>query len=116
MSTGLCVALAGCIEAREQEVAERLNSYIGHPVSEMAIRLGPPASDTDAGDGKHTFVWETGSQTASATIPLAGRLVQAGPQQQKCRISVVAATSGKVNPDLRDWIVQQWEYEGNGCL
>jgi hypothetical protein len=115
IAAALCIVLAGCQAARKQQLEDQLNSYLGHPVSEVALRLGPPDTEFDSGSGKRSFQWEKTGKTPGAIVPIGGSLIVAGPQRRECRISVVAAAS-KSNPGLGDWIVERWTYAGNGCL
>ena len=108
------IVAAGCGRMRAQKINETLNSYIGRSVSDLALRLGPPTTDFASGNGRHAFQWETASQGPGAVVPLGSALIAVPPQKRQCRVSVVASTS-KSNPTLGDWIIEHYEWNGNGC-
>jgi hypothetical protein len=114
--------LLGCVTDHDASVAkakQALDSYIGQPVSNVAINLGPPNGSFDVGNGQRAFQWlRTGSyQTGGSAMPI-GRMVVFEPSQTvqtSCRISFIA-TSPKGGQQLSDWIVTTWRYVGNGCI
>src|ERR1700687_3050268 len=92
--------LPGCALSRgEDELTQNMNRLVGHPVSEVAIILGPPKSQTDVGNGTRAFQYQRSesSQTAAA----------AG-----CLISVTA-TSATPRSTRAEWIIQSWD--GTAC-
>ena len=114
--------LLGCVTDHDASVAkakQALDSYIGQPVSNIAINLGPPNGSFDVGNGQRAFQWlRTGSyQTGGSAMPI-GRMVVFEPSQTvqtSCRISFIA-TSPKGGQQLSDWIVTTWRYVGDGCI
>jgi hypothetical protein len=114
---GICVAaLSSCTQMRAKQPNGLLDGYLGRPVAELALRMGPPTEDFDAGSGQHAFQWlhQYGS-SPGVIAPMGSALVVAGPQQRDCRLSVVATTA-KDHPSLGDWIIQRYTWTGNGCL
>lgn len=122
VTVGALLCLSGCVTAQEvnaNKAKKALDSYIGQPVSNVAINLGPPNGSFDVGNGQRAFQWlRTGSyQTGGSAMPI-GRMVVFEPSQTvqtSCRISFIA-TSPKGGQQLSDWIVTTWRYVGNGCI
>jgi hypothetical protein len=114
-----CIGLAACAQMRAKRVNERLDSFIGKPVSELALIAGPPTNQFDTGSGQRAFQWEHSGETQSPGMAtnIGGTLLYSAPQAHRteCRLSVVASTSNP-NPTLGDWIILRWNYAGNGCI
>ena len=111
----ICLGLTACAEAKIKQINQMLDAYIGRPVSELALRFGPPTTEFESGPGQRAFQWEHYGQTPGVIAPIGGSLIVAGPQRRECRLSVVASTN-KPNPTLGDWIVQRYQWAGNGCI
>lgn len=47
---GLCLALGGC-------AATDLESYRGHPITDVAARYGPPIEVQNLASGERAFIW-----------------------------------------------------------
>jgi hypothetical protein len=92
--------VAGCASTHPQQVAALLDPFVGHSLSEVADRLGPPSSNFATSDIFMTFQWE--------------------PAATNCRILVEAApVEGDVESvppfQLYKWIVKSWSASGSGC-
>jgi hypothetical protein len=115
----LALIVAGCAAARQTRFNEALNAYIGRPVSDIALKAGPPNASFPAGDGGMVFQWYRAGQqqTPGMAMPAFGNVIYypGQTQQIECRLSVVARTT-KSSPTLADWIIERWEYTGNGCV
>jgi len=90
-----------------QQTAKLLDPYVGHPLSEVAARFGPPSLNIDTGDGLMTFQWDRFGMGQSGGAD--------------CRVLISALpTYGDptVTPptDLANWIIKSWHSYGTGCL
>src|SRR6266446_4970950 len=98
--------------------ADRINttlqSYVGFPFSDLALKLGPPVTEFEADNGRRAFQWEGEKQEPGAIVPIGTALIAVPPQKMGCRVSVVARTT-KPNSKLGDWIIERWEWSGAGC-
>ena len=90
--------------------------YAGRPVSDLALRFGPPMIAVDVGNDQRAFHWVQYDQRWS--LPPAGAtLVDAlRVPQRECRyLWAVAHTLRPPGPGLGNWIVDDWQYTGAGC-
>ena len=117
-----CLALGGCGLIRAEQAKTGLNAYIGRPLVEVALKFGPPMTSFDMGGGKMAFQWDHygSGQTSGAATRIGGTVLYTAPQayQTECKVSFVAvpARPGVAASDLPDWIVESWQYNGNGCI
>jgi hypothetical protein len=88
----LTLTLVACSTFRSTN--NGLQSYVGHAVSEVADRLGPPNTKFDFSDGRRSFGWEGYSG---------------------CNYSVIATTGTPGSPSLADWKVESWQ-QSTSCL
>ncbi len=101
-----------------------MNAYVGHPLSDVALRFGPPTANVDMGGGRMAFQWEhfgVGPALGIATQAQAGgQVLYLAPQAQQTQCSVSIETMPTVEnaspADLANWIVQGWQYTGSGCV
>ena len=101
----LALSIAACSAMRAERARENLDSMIGQPVSELALKLGPPVTAFSTGGGTMASQWESrGLHRAPGHI-----------EYGQCRLSVVARSSA-LTPTLADWIIERWEYTGNACV
>lgn len=105
-----CLLLASCA-SRQEELQKTMDSWVGRPISEYALRFGPPASNFDMGTGRRAFQWQAFGLTPGVAAPIGGMMVYRAPQQTSCMVSLVASTSAKA-PTLADWTIEQWTYQG----
>ena len=115
----LALVVTGCAAARQARFDNALNAYIGRPVSEIAVKIGPPTANFPSGNGSMVFQWHRAEQqqTPGMAMPAFGNVIYypGQTQQIECRLSVFAR-SAKTSPTLADWIIERWEYAGNGCV
>jgi hypothetical protein len=85
--------------------------YVGHPVSDLAMRIGPPTNVFRGPNGWPIFQWEIGSGIKGMVIE--GLLVHQG----RC-ILEVATRPATSNPTsiMVDWIMENWRFKGGGCI
>jgi hypothetical protein len=91
--TLLCFALAGCasaVQQRSERMHTSLTPYIGRTVADYALDHGPPTNTVDLGPSKKGFQWLT---------------------TKSCTVSIVAHAT-KPNPELSDWVIEHWRWQG----
>jgi hypothetical protein len=81
----LILSLTACARFAETGLA---NSVVGRPVSEVALKLGPPTTKMDLGNGRMAFDWE-----------------HYGP----CTYSAIATSKTPGSPSLADWTIESWQ-------
>jgi hypothetical protein len=86
------LSLTGCATFRPAD--NELDRYVGGPVSDVAVKLGPPTAKFDLGDGHLAFDWEN---------------------YGGCTYSVVATSRKAGSPSLADWKVESWK-QTDACL
>jgi hypothetical protein len=111
----LCLALLSCGQARREELNHQLSYFVGSPITEVIIKLGPPIASFEVGPNQKAFQWyRTGSYTSPGTaVIVADTLVYNNPQQvtTECRLTFVAVTTMS-NPQLPDWKIRSYEWTG----
>ncbi|MGP0090580.1 MAG: hypothetical protein ACLPKB_11580 [Xanthobacteraceae bacterium] len=111
-------ALTSCALSRGDELTMTMDRLVGHPVSEVAIILGPAASHANAGGGKAAFRWERYGtyQTAGVERPFGLTLMDAPPQASPSQcVIAVTATPARMHAratTLADWTVESWNATG----
>jgi hypothetical protein len=92
------------------------NAYIGHPVSELALRIGPPTTASAGPDGWTTFTWRrfgpTGQRIGASSV-VEGVTLFTG----RCVLRVESRPA-RSNPTaaMDDWIMESWRFVGWGCI
>jgi hypothetical protein len=87
----LMIGLTACAVLRSTNGA--LDGYIGRSVSDVALKLGPPTTKFDLGDGRLAFDWEN---------------------YGGCTYSVIATSRKPGSPSLAEWRVESWQ-ETEAC-
>jgi hypothetical protein len=102
--------------------ASGFNAYVGRPVSELALQIGPPTSISDGPDGSLVFKWNrfgpsdqrigaSSSWTPTPWLELSlwftGRCV--------LRVEARPARSDP-RPVPADWIMENWRFVGWSCI
>lgn len=105
-----CLALTAC-QTEQAALKERMDTWIGRPIAEYAIRNGTPASTFPVGTAKMAFEWRFTSQTPGLAVPFNGMMIYRAPEQTLCRTVLVASTT-KAHPTPADWIIESWHYSG----
>jgi hypothetical protein len=91
-----------------------LDGHIGHPVSEVILRFGPPKVSFGVGGGKMAFQWDQsvlGQSWATASQE----------HQGECRLDAIIAIARPARPraapsDLQAWTVEAWRFSGAECV
>jgi len=104
------LALAGC-NGQQQRMESSLNTYLGRSVAEFAADHGYPTSIVKLSDNERSFRWVITGQGVGAVIPVGGSLLVAPPTQRVCNVSVRAASQSPA-PELKDWIIRSWNWQG----
>ncbi len=104
----VCVAVGGCSSMHAGQTATLLDPYIGHPLSDVADRFGPPSSNFATGDGLMEFQWNHFSASQNGGVA-------------DCRLLILALPTygdSMVTPptDRANWIIKSWSSFGSGCL
>ena len=104
--TLIFVAVASCTGMRAPQTKQLLDPYIGHRLSEVAARFGPPTGNFDMGQGLMAFEWD--------------RFGLDQPGAADCRVMFAALptygnTISTPPTDLANWIIQTWQPYGSGC-
>jgi hypothetical protein len=88
-----------------------LQTYIGHPVSELVSRFGPPKASVGIGGGKMAFQWDQSvlGQSLAAT------------QNAECRLDTIIAIArptraGAAPSELQAWNIEGWKFGGAECV
>lgn len=114
------LGLSGCAAMRAEQASKMMDTYVGRPVSDVALRFGPPTAQFDTGNQHMAFQWE--HQGAGQTPGMATRVgptaIYTAPQvyATHCRLSIVARPLKPKPASLADWQVASWEAAGNGCV
>jgi hypothetical protein len=88
-----------------------LERYIGRPVSDLAIRLGPPTQAFVGPDGQRIFQWRHFGSSTKTVIEGVAIL------NWRCTLSV-ESWPARNNPSsaMIDWIIHTWKFSGLGCI
>jgi hypothetical protein len=111
MLVAIGLLLTACA-TRQEELNKQMDTWLGHPIAEYALRFGPPLGTFEMGNGRRAFQWQSNGQTPGVAVPINGMMIYRPPQQTSCMISFVASTSA-ASPSLSDWIIREWSYQGN---
>jgi hypothetical protein len=95
--------------SKQERLRIALDSWIGSPVSNYALRFGPPTSSFEIGL-KRAFQWRVTGQTSGLGVPI-GNIIVYRSSQTTCLISFVASTKTPT-PTLADWTIETWQYQG----
>lgn len=103
-------SLAAC-NTQQQRMKTSLNSYLGHSVAEFVADHGDPTSEVKLSDHESAFRRVITGRGVGAIIPMGGSLIVAPPTQRICTV-VLRATTQSPNPELKDWMIQSWNWQG----
>ena len=100
------LAVAGCATTHADQTAKLLDPLVGHRLSEVTDRVGPPTGNYDMGQGYMAFEWE--------------RFGSSQPGVTDCLVVMAAMpaygnTQSTPPTDFANWIVQSWHPYGKGC-
>ncbi len=91
------------------------DAYLGRPVSELAMRIGPPTAASHR-NGLTIFKWNrfgpTGQRIGASAVVEGLRLFTG-----RC-VLVVASRPARSDPTEApdDWIMEDWKFVGGGCV
>ena len=100
--------LGGC---QHQRMTNSLDLYIGSSVAYFVADHGYPSSSVKLSDTESSFRWIITGQGIGAVVPLGNALVAIPPQQKVCTIDL-RATSQSTWPELKDWTIRSWRWQG----
>jgi hypothetical protein len=88
-----------------------LQAYVGHPVSEVISRFGPPKASFSVGGGKMAFQWDQS---------VLGQSLAATPDAE-CRLDTIIAIARSAHShpapsELQAWTVEGWRFGGADCV
>ena len=109
----LVLTVVGCASGGAEA---GFNSYIGRPVSDLAMRIGPPTFVSPGPKGWPIFRWRNfgpSGQTIGAETVVEVILIH----NWRC-ILVVGSRPAKNNPTsaMVDWLIENWRFVGWGCI
>jgi hypothetical protein len=110
MVSVVLIFIGGC-NTQQKRMESSLNVYIGRSVAEFVADHGDPTSTVKLSDTEGAFRWVITGQGVGAVIPMGGSLVVAAPTQRVCTVSLRARTQSP-NPELKDWIIESWNWQG----
>lgn len=108
---GVCVLLLADCNARQERMQTALDAYVGRSVAEFVADHGDPTSSVKLSNTETAFRWVITGQGVGAVVPIGGSLIVAPPTQRVCTVTV-RATTQTPNPELKDWIIQGWNWQG----
>lgn len=104
----LGITLVGCSAALAQA---GFYDYIGRPISDLAMRMGPPTTMSRGPNGWPIFQWSHLAPTKGIVIE--GLLIHRG----QCILEVISRPAkSSPTPAMADWLVTGWKFSGGGCL
>jgi hypothetical protein len=93
----ILLSLMGC-NRQQTRMESALNAYIGRSVAEFAADHGDPTSVVKLSDTETAFRWVITGQGRRRS-------------HTTCTVSL-RATAEAPNPELKDWIIQGWNWQG----
>jgi hypothetical protein len=108
----LFLALSGCSAMNAERVRGGLNAYVGRPVADLELRMGPPDDVIELTNGRRAFQWEHAGhrQTPIGVAYAANSLLFYSPPRSYetiCRLSVIVTAANDIT---------SWQAFGDGCL
>lgn len=106
----LLVSLGGC-NGQQRRMESSLNSYMGGSVAAFVADHGDPTSTVKLSNDESAFRWVITGQGVGAVVPIGSSLIVAAPTQRVCTVTL-RATTQTPSPELKDWIIQSWSWQG----
>jgi hypothetical protein len=103
--------LGGCVTAQQQQMKAALDPYVGQSVASFAALRGPPTSMVRTGDNEAAFRWVITGQGVGGIVPMGTSLVVVPAGPRVCTVALTATTAAK-DPDLKDWTITNWQWQG----
>lgn len=114
LAAAALTALSGCGYALQQQITDRYKAFVGRPVSDVVISLGPPSSQFDVGPTTRAFQWHSsGTYRTPGVVNSIGNTVLVNPGatiSTNCRVTFLA-TAAKRTDELSQWTVQSFEWQ-----
>lgn len=89
-----------------------MDKWIGQSVASYVGEFGNPTSSVKLDDQTSAFRWLYSGQGPGAVVPVMGTLMVVPPRQLQCTV-VFKATSNVQNPELKDFTIKSYEWQGN---
>ena len=109
------ISLTAC---SNREPPPPLDPHAGRPVSDLALRFGPPTIAVDVGNDQRAFHWVHYDQRWPGALPPTDATPPVDALREprrECRLWAVAHTLRPPEPGLGNWIVDDWRYYGTSC-
>jgi len=93
----LCVMVVGCAITAQENLRNKLNSWVGHHVDELVVKLGPPhRSSPTLKDGGRVveYAWSAGTSMPDYSQPPSRRTKRNDPSS--CVMSFTLNSSGQI--------------------
>lgn len=108
------LALSGCGYALQSQITARYKEFVGRPVSDVVVSLGPPSSQFDVGPTTRAFQWHnSGSYQTPGVVNSIGNTVLVNPGATiatNCRVTFLASAPKRTD-ELSQWTVQSFEWQ-----
>jgi hypothetical protein len=88
-----------------------LDQYLGQSIAEFAAMRGDPTSTVKTGDNEAAFRWVITGQGVGGIVPIGSSLIVVPAGQRVCTVVLSASTKSR-NPELKDWIITKWQWQG----
>jgi hypothetical protein len=103
----LGITLLGCSATLAQA---GWDDYIGRPISDLAMRMGPPTTVSRGPNGWPIFEW-------SHLAPTKGIVIEGLLIHGRCNLKVMTRPArSSPTAAMADWLVTHWRFAGLGCL
>jgi hypothetical protein len=101
-----CAGMIGADPARSS-----LQTYVGHPISEVIARFGPAKASVSLGGDKMAFQWDQS---------VLGQFL-AVERNPGCRLDTIIAIARPMHPraapsDFQAWSIEGWRFSGADCV
>jgi hypothetical protein len=88
-----------------------LQTYVGHPVSELIARFGRAKASFSLGGDKMAFQWDQSVLGQSSALP----------RNPGCRLDTIIAIARPMHPhaapsEFQAWSVEGWQFGGADCV
>lgn len=96
-----------------EQLKSQFKTWIGSPISAVALKYGPPQGSFTAGPNRKTFQWVLSGQTLgiAVAVPNTNAVLVNAPQQTTCVVSFTAAARSP-HPTLVDWKIDNYAWSG----
>jgi hypothetical protein len=108
----LALSLCNCARTIGADPARAsLQTYVGHPVSELIARFGPAKASFSLGGDKMVFQWDQSVLGQSLAVT----------RDPECQLDTIIAIARPMHPraassELKAWTVEGWRFGGADCV